>query len=144
VPEVVGHARALVDEFVTRARCYQAVLIRCSPGIGLWALDRSPYEDVCGIAGQFTLQRRWCTRFLRGVGADGVWLGPDLLARVDRGALQTFCHAEPVGGTLRLVLREGATLEELEGVLAPVLASEQDWKDAWDRYCVALRNVGTR
>ncbi len=140
VPEVVGQARALVDEFVKRARCCQAVLMRCSPGHGLWGLDRSPYEHVvCDIAGQFTLQRRWCTRFLRGVGADGVWLGPDLLAHVDRGALEGLCDAEPVGGTLRLVLREGATVDALEGVLAPVLASEQDWKDAWERYRVELQ-----
>ncbi len=126
VPEVVGQARALVDDLVKRARCCQAVLMRCSPDHGLYILDHSPYEDVCGIAGQFTLQRRWCTRFLRGVGADGVWLGPELLARVDRGALEALCDAEPVGSTLRLVLREGATLDALEGVLAPVLASEQD------------------
>jgi hypothetical protein len=144
VPEVVGHARALVDELVKRARCCQAVLMRCSPGHGLWMLDRSPYEDVCGVAGQFTLQRRWCTRFLRGVGADGVWLGPDLLARVDRRALEALCDAEQVGGTLRLLLREGARLDALEGVLAPVLASEQDWKDAWERYRVEPQNAGSR
>jgi hypothetical protein len=142
--EVVGRARALVDEFVTRARCCQAVLMRCSPAGGLYMLDRSPYEDVCGIAGQFTLERRWCTRFVRGVGADGVWLGPDLLARVDRGVLEALCDAEPVGGTLRLVLREGATLDAIEGVLAPILASEQDWKDAWERYRAELQNHGTR
>lgn len=129
VPEVVRQARGLVDEFVKRARCCQAVLMRCSPH-GLYTLDRSPYEDVCGIAGRVTLQRRWCTRFLREVGADGVWLGPDLLARVDRGALEAICDAEPVGCALRLVLREGATLDALEGVLAPVVASELDWKEA--------------
>ncbi len=144
VPEVLTRARALVDELVKRACCCQAVLMRCSPDHGLYTLDHSPYEEVCGIAGQFTLQRGWCTRFLRGVGADGVWLGPDLLARVDRGALEALCDTEPVGGTLRLVLREGGALDALEEVLAPVLASEQDWKDAWERYRVDLQNAGTR
>jgi hypothetical protein len=141
VPEVVGRARALVDEFVKRARCCQAVLTRCSPGRGTYLLDHSPYEDVCGIHGQYTLHRRWGTRFLRSVGADGIWLGPNLLARVDRRALESLCDAESVGDTLRLVLHEGATLDALEGALAPVLASEQDWNDAAERYRVEVRNA---
>jgi hypothetical protein len=107
--------------------------MRYSPGYGAHLLDHSPYEDACGIRGKFTLQRRWCTRFLRGIGTDGIWLGPELLARVDRRAVDALCETEPFGEALRLVAREGVTLGALEEALAPVLASEQDWKEAAER-----------
>jgi hypothetical protein len=73
------------------------------------------------------LGRSWGTRFLRGVSADGMWLGPALLARVDRGALDALVVGEPVGDALRITPREGVTLDALEAVLAPVLSSGEDW-----------------
>jgi hypothetical protein len=130
VPELVDRARALVDEFVQRARCAQAVLTRCRPGRAAYTLDHSAYEDACGIHGQHTLHREWCTRFLRGVSADGIWLGSELMAHVDRSALEKLCTLEPVGETVRAVLRGGATLDALEATLAPLLPTEADWRDA--------------
>jgi hypothetical protein len=138
IEDVVHRARAVVDDFVQRARCCQAILMRCSPG-SVTVLDHSTYEDVCGLHGQITLYRSWCSRFLRGVGADGMWLGPDLLSRVDRGALKELCDIETVGDTARIVLREGATLDALEQALAPLLASEQDWHEAAHRRSAAMR-----
>lgn len=130
VRELLDRARGIVDDFVRQARCAQAVLMRCRPGGVAWNLDRSEYETACGIHGLHTLHREWSTRFLRGVSADGIWLGPELLARVDRDALAALCHLEPIGETVRAVLRDGATLDALEGALAPVLPSEADWTEA--------------
>jgi hypothetical protein len=130
VPLLLDRARGIVDDFVRRARCAQAVLMRCRPSSVAWTLDHSAYETACGIHGQHTLHREWCTRFLRGVSADGIWLGPELLARIDRDALAALCRLEPIGETVRAVLRDGATLDALEGALAPVLPSESDWTEA--------------
>jgi hypothetical protein len=62
-----------------------------------------------------------------------MWLGADLLSRVNREELEALCNVASVGETLRVVLREGATLDALEDVLAPLLPSEADWKDAAQR-----------
>jgi hypothetical protein len=129
-PQLLEQARTLVDEFARRAQCAQAVLMRCRPGLAAYMLDHSAYEDACGIRGQHTLHREWCTRFLRGVSADGIWLGRELLARVDRAALDVLCHLEPVGETVRAVLRDGMTLDALEATLAPLLPTTADWKEA--------------
>jgi hypothetical protein len=67
------------------------------------------------------------------VSADGIWLGPDLLARIDRNALQPVANAEKVGTTLRLLLREDSTLDALEAVLSPILPSSDDWKQGTQR-----------
>jgi hypothetical protein len=67
------------------------------------------------------------------VSADGIWLGPDLLARIDRKALEPVANAEKIGSTLRLVLREDSTLDALEAVLSPILPSSEDWKQAMQR-----------
>jgi hypothetical protein len=40
---------------------------------------------------------------------------------------------------VRVVLREGATLDALEQALAPLLASEQDWHEASRRRNAAMR-----
>jgi hypothetical protein len=137
VAELVSRGRALVDEFVQRAQCAQAFLARWRPSGPSYLLDTTPYESACGVHGQCTLRHSWATRFLRGVSADGIWLGPDLLARIDRKALEPVTNAEKIGATLRLVLREGSTLDALEAVLSPILPSSDDWK----REMLALRAI---
>jgi hypothetical protein len=67
------------------------------------------------------------------VSPDGIWLGPDLLARIDRKALEPVANVEKIGSTLRLVLREGSTLDALEAVLSPLLPSSEDWKQGMQR-----------
>jgi hypothetical protein len=59
-----------------------------------------------------------------------MWLGPELIVRVDRAALEAVGRVEPVGQAVRVVLRESATLDALEGALAPVLASAADLHQA--------------
>jgi hypothetical protein len=122
-----------MDDFVQRGRCVQAFVARWKgDGAGHCSLDSTPYERACGSPGMCTLQQSWATRFLRAVSGDAVWIGPGLLARVDRTALDGVASCTPVGDALRIVLREGATLDALEAVLAPVLASEADYRAGVD------------
>ena len=133
VAELVSRGRALVDEFVERAKGVQAVLARWRDSGASYSLDVTPYESACGVYGQCTLRQSWATRFLRGVSPDGIWLGPDLLPRIDRKALEAVASAEKVGPALRLVLREDSTLDALEGVLSPILPSSDDWNQGIQR-----------
>jgi len=131
--EVLERARALVDDFVQRGQCVQAFVARWKgDGAAHCSVDSTPYERACGSPGMCTLQRSWATRFLRAVSADGLWLGPPLLARVDRAALDGVAACTPVGDALRVVLRAGTPLDALEAVLAPVLASDADYRAGVD------------
>ena len=123
-------ARSVMNEFVVRAKCAQAFVARWGSA---GSLDTTPYERVCGVSGQCTLRRTWQTRFLRAVSAEGLWLGSKLLQRIDRTALDVVALTDRVGDTLRILLREGSTIDELERVLAPVLPSPEDWRNgvAW-------------
>jgi hypothetical protein len=124
VAEMVARARSIVDAFVRDARCAQALVARWQTGN---VFDGTPYETACGVHQQAPLRKSWGTRFLRGVSADGIWLGPDLLARIDVSALDALVDSERVGEALRVVPRQGVRLDALEQVLAPVLPSGQDW-----------------
>ena len=59
-----------------------------------------------------------------------MWLGPELLARVDRSALEAVSAVEPVGQAVRVTLRQDATLDALEAALAPILGSSVDLAEA--------------
>jgi len=48
-------------------------------------VDHSDYETACGIQGSFTTSRAWCSRWLRMPG-ELTWLGPSLVAHLDRDA----------------------------------------------------------
>jgi hypothetical protein len=123
--DVVARARDLVDDFVRRAKCAQAFLARWK-GDASVGLDATAYERACGVHGICTLRRSWGTRFLRAVSLDGLWLGPALLARLDRAALDAVASVVPVGDALRVLPREGVTLDALEAALSPLLPSEAD------------------
>jgi hypothetical protein len=120
----------LVDDLVTRASGVQAFVARWA-----WApiisADATPYELACGIHGQVTTTRRWCSRFLRAV-TDRLWLGPALLERIGGPAvLAPVADVRPVGELVALVLRPPATLADLARVLAPLLPGQSDWEEAW-------------
>jgi hypothetical protein len=116
-------ARSVVEDFVVRARCAQAFVARWGAG---GSLDTTPYEQVCRVSGQCTLRLSWQTRFLRAVSMDGMWLGETLLDRLDRAEVERVALTEGVGQTLRLVPREGISIDEVERVLAPILPSARD------------------
>ena len=122
----------LLDEFVNRARGVQAL-------VGRWGwqpvtLDTTPYESACGVHGQCTLLRSWLTRYLRGVTDDWIWLGPSLREQLGPAAIEEVATSVPVADGIRSRLRAGASLDDLEVVLAPVLPASSDWKAAVDRY----------
>ena len=118
-------AQSIVDDFIVRARGVQAFVARWGAG---GTLDTTPYESVCGIHQAATLRRSWAMRFLRGVQRRWRLARPNLLARIDRQALDAVTSGVQVGEALRVQPREGATLDALETALAPVLASGEDWQ----------------
>jgi hypothetical protein len=79
------------------------------------------------VYGQCTLQHSWLTRFMRGVTTDATWLGPELLSRIDRRALERVAALEEANDGVCFQLRPDATLDELEAVVAQLLPSEADW-----------------
>ncbi len=117
----------ILDEMALRTGIMQGILARWN-----WAptdVDSTPYERACGVAGQVTMGHSWCARFLRGV-TDRMWLGPALLERVDVEALAAAAVVAPLGRAIRLTLKTGSTMNDLERALAPVLPGVDDWKAA--------------
>jgi hypothetical protein len=106
--------------------------------IGQWGRrpqpDSTPYETMCKVHGQCTLQHSWLTRFMRGVTRDTTWLGHELLSRIDRRALERVAALEETKGGVRFQLRPEASLDDLEGVVAELLPSEADWHAGTARF----------
>jgi hypothetical protein len=90
------------------------------------------YEHACGVHGQCTTGRAWCSRWLRAA-TERIWLGPELLARLpDRDALESICELTSIGDGMRVVLRPTATLDDLEHTLAAILPGASDWVRGMD------------
>lgn len=115
----------IVDEWMTRSQGLQGL-------IGEWqsspSIESTAYERVCGIHGKVTSRRSWLTRFLRGVTDDWIWLGEDLLCHLDQNGLAAVAEVVKVGTGIRVRLRSGSSLHDLESALANVLPSESDWQ----------------
>ncbi len=121
-----------VDGLMARKEVLQAI-------VGHWdwgefpRLEMTPYETACSVHRQCTTARFWCKRFLRGV-TERVWLGPELIEELGgTDQLAPFAEVTEIGNGVRLRLKEPATLDDLERVLAPLLASEQDWQEGMAR-----------
>jgi len=121
----------LVSEVFTHGQGIQGL-------IGQWGQPPRPdstlYEAMCKVHGQCTLQHSWLTRFMRGVTRDMTWLGPDLLSRVDRRALERVATLEETKGGVRFQLKPEASLDQLEDVVAELLPSEADWQAGAARF----------
>ncbi|HEY1013268.1 MAG TPA: hypothetical protein VGE07_11225 [Herpetosiphonaceae bacterium] len=97
------------------------------------------YERLCGVNGTVTESRSWGARWLRGV-SERIWLGPELRALLaDPGALAEVAEIAVVGDTWRVALKPGASLDELERLLAPILPGADDWRSVHDAYYADLR-----
>lgn len=116
--------RGTFDTLLERGLLVQAFLTRTGSGPGPHALHNL-YEHVCGILGAFVFRPEWCSRWLRGIG-DVVWLGPALAARVDPAQLEAAALVRRLGGGLGIERRPGASLDELERALAPLLPGRAD------------------
>lgn len=122
----------MVDSLMRQASGLQAM-------VGRWAwwdalyLDSTPYESACSLGGQCTTALFWCKKYLRGV-TERIWLGPDLLTRMGgTDTLETVAVVTRVGDGVRVELKEDATLDELEQVLAPLLPNESDWRQGMEQ-----------
>ena len=113
---------------------------------GQWGTQPRPdstlYETMCNVHGRCTLQHSWLTRFLRGVTSSSTWLGPELVARVDRAALGRVATLDDTSYGVRFQLRPDATLDELELVLAELLPSEADYRAGIDRFHGRAKPLG--
>jgi len=116
----------IVDELMRQGRGHQAFLARWDwrPA---FAFQATPYELACGVHGQCTNYHEWAERFLHAVG-DVIWLGPGLLSRVSREALDRVGTVSVVGDGVRL--NRSAEVPELENALAAILPTHEDWRQA--------------
>jgi hypothetical protein len=122
----------LVDSVMVGASGLQALVGRWDWGRST-TFETTPYEGACGVGGSCTTARFWCGRFLRGV-TERLWLGPELVARLGgTDGLAPIASVTPVGAGVRVTLKEGATLDELEQALAPLLPGQQDWREGRGR-----------
>ncbi|HEY1425195.1 MAG TPA: hypothetical protein VGF50_00860 [Caulobacteraceae bacterium] len=65
----------------------------------------------------------WCSNVLRTV-APHLWLGANLAAQIDRDAVGRVAEMRGAGGSIRITKRPGASMEDLEAALLPVLPIE--------------------
>jgi hypothetical protein len=99
--------------------------------VGCWgwvptSLDSTPYESVCDIHGE-TLTRSWLTRFVRAVAPGKIWLGKELVARVDRAALEAVAEVGECGSGLRVrVADDVVSVRAVEDAIAPLLPTMDD------------------
>lgn len=115
-----------IDGCCNDAEVQQAYVVRTGATPSSW---RSHYENVTGVWGQIVIAPFWASRWLRGVG-DLLWLGAPLLQHLDTTALAILGDVTWIGGSARLSLDPGASLDELEALLEPVLPSHDDWRSA--------------
>jgi hypothetical protein len=47
--------------------------------------------------------------------------------------LTSVAEVTPVGDGVHVILKEGATLDDLEEAVAPLLPSEKDWHEGYER-----------
>jgi hypothetical protein len=127
---LIEHLTAIMDSLFATHHGVQAYL-------ALWkdvpySLDSNPYELVCGINGQITMSHAWCTQFLRSV-TECMWIGPALLERLQTPhAIADHAVVTTVGDGMRVTVASPTQLDALEQILAPIVPSERDWRQAID------------
>lgn len=107
--------------------------------VGRWdwgpypSLYMTPYEVASGVNGQCTTARFWCKRYVRGV-TEKLWLGPEMIAQLGGiDQLTPIAQVIPVRNGVRILLKEGSTLDQLELALAPLLPGEKEWREGMGR-----------
>ncbi|MCB9616291.1 MAG: hypothetical protein H6721_00795 [Sandaracinus sp.] len=91
-------------------------------------LEQCDYELVCQIHGPAPTTRAWCTRWLRMPG-EVTWLGPSLVAHLDRSTLEAVGTVEEQDGGW-LVRTSRDAIDAFEEALAPVLPTSVDAREA--------------
>ncbi|AKV02657.1 hypothetical protein AKJ09_09320 [Labilithrix luteola] len=119
-----------IDTLMVERRGLQAVVTKTSPP-GPPSLDRTDYEQVCGLYGDVTMRRTWQGRWLRAMGKGTVWMGRELASRdFDRAALTKAATVTEREGILRVTIADDAALTHAEHALANLLPSSEQWLDA--------------
>ncbi len=119
--------KKIIDLIMLRINGIQAMM-------GTWssppldpATNSTAYENACGIYG-YSASRKWCKQYLRGV-SNHLWLGSELQKQCIKNLnlIKNIAMVENVGHTLRIQLRPNNNLNDIERVLKPVLATQEDW-----------------
>jgi len=120
---------SIVDEAMRDLGGLQGFLTRW--GLANSTLDTTLYEQAIGIQGPECMHRVWSERYLRAVGNDTLWLGPELRKHIDQSterALAAFGDFADQGRYLRIELanKDNDSVSRLEKHLAAVLPTVQE------------------
>jgi hypothetical protein len=113
--------RTAVDAVFAGGEGAQALLTRWRD---VPMVDSTPYELACGVHGQCTLEAGWVDRWLRAVAEGMLWMGPTLVARVDRPALAAAAQVRELGTSLAVEVQDVAAVER---GLADLLPDAPAW-----------------
>jgi hypothetical protein len=105
----------IAEHAFVRGRGTQAMVARWG-----WSpinLHGTPYETACDVRGGLQT-RSYQTSCVRGVAEGVLWLGPALLARIDRGALEAVADVRELVHGVRVEVRDVTAVER---ALEPVL-----------------------
>jgi hypothetical protein len=95
-----------------------------TPYEGAYAMGSPSAEPEDGSGGYMDV--KWCCRHLRGL-SERIWLGPPLLARIDRDRLAAIATVTDLGpSSARFDLLPGVELRGLEELLIPILPVSRD------------------
>jgi hypothetical protein len=146
VAEEVGQIRQrmaeLVDSLVEQTPVLQAFIANWDwPQAPESFSANTPYEAILGLnGGSINNLQTYNTRFLRAI-SDKLWLGPELAAKLgdNRKQLDTIAEVGQVGTGLRIILKEGAKLEQLVQVITPILPNMHNHKAMEEEFYNSLQ-----
>lgn len=121
--------QVIMDEAMRDFAGLQGFLTRW--GLANSTLDMTLYEQAVGIQGAESMLRAWSERYLRAIGNDTLWLGPELRKHIDQAAekgLASFGKYADEGRFVRIELANQTNDEvsRLEKHLAALLPTSEE------------------
>lgn len=119
--------KKIIDLMMLRINGIQAMMADWSSPPLDPASNSTAYENACGIYG-YSASRKWCKQYLRGI-SNYLWLGEELQEQClkNMSLIKNIAAVETVGHAMRIQLRLDSNLNDIERVLKPVLATQEDW-----------------
>lgn len=118
----------IVDEAMTNLGGLQGFLTFW--GLANSTLDMTLYEQAVGIQGPESMLRAWSERYLRAIGNDTLWLGPELRKHIDQSTEDgpaAFGHFTDAGSYVRIEIanNDNENVSRLEKHLAALLPTAE-------------------
>lgn len=129
VQSIRATIRAIIEDAMTNLGGLQGFLTRW--GLANSTLDMTLYEQAVGIQGSESMLRAWSERYLRAIGNDTLWLGPELRKHIDQSTedgLAALGHFTDAGRyvCIELVNDDNEGVMRLEKHLAALLPTAED------------------